>query len=38
MSLKMGSDLTHLTYGKMPRRIATTEELLKERPDLRPPG
>lgn len=37
MSLKMGRELTHLTYGKMPRRIATVDELFKERPDVQPP-
>jgi transposase len=33
----IGAELTHLTYGKMPRRIASAEELWAKRPDLRPP-
>jgi transposase len=35
--LGIGAELTHLTYGKMPRRVASAEELWKKRPDLRPP-
>ncbi len=35
--LGIGAELTHLTYSKMPRRIASAEELWSSRPDLRPP-
>jgi len=32
--LKLGDDLTHFTYGNMPRRIASVEELLALKPEL----
>ena len=35
MRLKLGDDLTHLKYGNMPRRIATVEEVLALKPELR---
>jgi hypothetical protein len=35
MHLKLGEDLTHLVYGNLPRRIASVEELLSVRPELR---
>jgi transposase len=35
MHLKLGENLTHLTYGNLPRRISSTDELLAARPDLR---
>lgn len=35
MQLKLGENLTHLTYGNLPRRIASVEELLSVRPELR---
>jgi transposase len=35
MRLQLGEDLTHLRYGNMPRRIASVEELLAARPELR---
>jgi transposase len=35
MKLKLGEDLTHLKYGNMPRRIASVEEVLAVRPELR---
>jgi len=35
MRLKLGADLTHLTYGNMPRRIASVEEMLALKPELR---
>lgn len=38
MRLKLGDDLTHLRYGNMPRRIASVEELLALKPELRPIG
>ena len=45
MRLKLGDDLTHLKYGNMPRRIASVEEVLALKPELRsqtedaaPPG
>jgi len=34
MRLKLGDDLTHLTYGNMPRRIASVEEVLALKPEL----
>ena len=34
MRLKLGEDLTHVTYGNMPRRIASVEELLALKPEL----
>ena len=34
MWLKLGEDLTHVTYGNMPRRIASVEELLAVKPEL----
>jgi transposase len=38
MRLQLGEDLTHLTYGNMPRRIASVEEVLAVRPELRDKG
>jgi len=35
MRLKLGDNLTHLKYGNMPRRIASVEEVLAVRPELR---
>lgn len=35
MHLKLGEDLTHVVYGNLPRRIASVEELLSVRPELR---
>jgi hypothetical protein len=35
MHLKLGENLTHLTYGNLPRRISSVDELLAVRPDLR---
>ena len=35
MRLKLGEDLTHFTYGGMPRRIASVEEVLALKPELR---
>jgi len=35
MRSKLGEDLTRVTYGNMPRRIASVEELLAVRPELR---
>lgn len=35
MRLKLGDDLTHLKYGNMPRRIASREEVLALKPELR---
>lgn len=34
MRLGLGEDLTHVTYGNMPRRIASVDELLAARPQL----
>ena len=34
LRLKVGDDLTHITYGNMPRRIASVEELLALKPEL----
>ena len=34
MRLKLGADLTHLTYGNRPRRLASVEELLALKPEL----
>jgi transposase len=36
MRLQLGEDLTHFRYGNMPRRIASVEEVLALKPDLRP--
>jgi transposase len=36
MRLRLGEDLTHIRYGNMPRRIASVEELLAVKPELRP--
>jgi len=33
--LKLGENLTHFTYGGMPRRIASVEEVLALKPELR---
>jgi transposase len=38
MRLQLGDDLTHLTYGNMPRRIASVEEVLALKPELRSPA
>jgi len=38
MRLQLGEDLTHFTYGGMPRRIASVEELLVACPHLAPSG
>ena len=35
MRLKLGEDLTHFIYGGMPRRIASVEEVLALKPELR---
>jgi len=35
MHLKLGEDLTHLTYGNLPRRIASIDELLAAHPEYR---
>jgi transposase len=35
MQLKLGDNLTHVVYGNLPRRIASVEELLTARPELR---
>jgi len=34
MRLQLGEDLTHITYGNMPRRIASVEEVLALKPEL----
>lgn len=36
MKLQLGEDLTHIRYGNMPRRIASVEELLALKPEVRP--
>jgi len=38
MRLKLGDDLTHIRYGNMPRRIASVEDVLALKPELRPEG
>jgi transposase len=35
LRLQLGDDLTHLRYGNMPRRIASVEEVLALKPELR---
>ena len=35
MRLQLGHDLTHFKYGNMPRRIASVEEVLALKPELR---
>jgi transposase len=35
MHLQLGEDLTHLTYGNLPRRIASIDELLTAHPEYR---
>jgi len=35
MHLKLGENLTHVVYGNRPRHIASVEELLSVRPELR---
>jgi len=35
MQLKLGENLTRVVYGNLPRRIASVEELLSVRPELR---
>ena len=37
MQLKLGENLTHLTYGNLPRRIASVDEMLALKPELRRP-
>ena len=36
MRLKLGEGLTQITYGNMPRRIASVEEVLALKPELQP--
>jgi transposase len=36
MRLQLGENLTHLRYGNMPRRIASVDEVLAVKPELRP--
>ena len=38
MRLQLGEDLTHFRYGNMPRRIASVEDVLALKPELRPEG
>lgn len=38
MRLQLGDDLTHIRYGNMPRRVASVEELLSVKPELRTAG
>ncbi len=38
MRLQLGHDLTHFTYGRMPRRIASVDELLAACPELAASG
>lgn len=38
MRLQLGDDLTHFCYGNMPRRVASVEELLSVKPELRLTG
>jgi hypothetical protein len=38
MRLQLGDDLTNFRYGNMPRRVASVDELLKLKPELRGPG
>ncbi len=38
LRLQLGDDLTHFTYGGMPRRIASVEEVLALKPELRAPA
>lgn len=35
MRLKLGEDLTQITYGNMPRRIASVDELFAAKPELK---
>jgi len=35
MKLQLGEGLTHFRYGNMPRRIASVEEVLTLKPELR---
>jgi transposase len=35
MCLQLGENLTHFRYGNMPRRVASVEELLSVKPELR---
>ncbi len=35
LRLQRGDDLTHLRYGNLPRRIASVEEVLALKPELR---
>lgn len=35
MHLKLADNLTHLTYGNLPRRISSIDELLAVRPEFR---
>jgi hypothetical protein len=36
MQLRLGENLTRVVYGNLPRRIASVEELLALKPELRP--
>ncbi len=36
MRLQLGENLTHIRYGNMPRRIASVEDVLALKPNLRP--
>lgn len=38
MRLQLGENLTHIRYGNMPRRIASADELLSVKPELRATG
>jgi len=38
MRLRLADDLTHFTYGGMPRRIASVQELLTACPEIAPSG
>ena len=38
MRLQLGKELIHLRYGNMPRRVASVDELLKVKPELRVTG
>lgn len=38
MRLQLGEGLTHFRYGNMPRRVASVDELLKLKPELRVTG
>lgn len=38
MRLQLGENLTHFRYGNRPRRVASVEELLSVKPELRGAG